>query len=200
MAAAIRLHYGRPDQPGWQPDARPNSESEGFDMKISIPLTYRGRWLAACSLLLGACAAPIIPGTSMESDVFAYFGKPADTRQLEGGRREFDYPRGPAGRETWRVTLSPEGRVLAVENLLEDPNFGRLKPKMTKQEVDRILGRHFFTSEFPNLGEEVWSWRYTEFGNRMMYFNAHFDAGSGLLKYASRTPDPLQVVTGRGRR
>jgi hypothetical protein len=170
-------------------------ELEEVEMKISGLLKLKGARLACFSSFLCACAAQIVPGASTETDVLAYFGKPVDSRQMEGGRKEFDYSRGPRGFETWRVTLSPEGKVVSVEQLLDETNFRRLKPGMSKDEVDHILGRHFVTAEFTNSGEEVWSWRYAEFGNRSMYFNTHFDAGTGKLKYASRTPDPAENIS-----
>ncbi len=169
-------------------------------MNIAVLLKFRGLWLSCISLLLGACAAQIVPGASTESDVLASFGKPVDARQIEGGKRELDYPRGPRGRETWRVTLSAEGSVVSVAQLLEEANFARLKPGMSKDEVDHEMGRHFFVADFPGNREEVWSWRYAEFGNRTMYFNTHFDSGSGRLKFTSRSPDPTENTSWGGRR
>ena len=154
----------------------------------------------AATLLLGGCANPVLPGTSTEAEVIAYFGKPVDIRPLENGAREFDYPRGPLGRETWRVTLAGDGKVLQVEQLLDEPHFVRLTKGMSKGEVQRELGRHFITTDFSNLDEQVWSWRYTEFGSRFMFFNAHFDAQNSLLKHTSRTPEPILEFRGRGRR
>ncbi|MFM9970739.1 MAG: hypothetical protein ACKVQK_20295 [Burkholderiales bacterium] len=150
------------------------------------------------ALQLVACAMPIVPGASSESDVIAYFGKPIDSRELAGGNREFDYPRGPLGRENWRVTLSAEGRVVQVEQLLSEPGFARLTKGMSQAEVNRSLGRHFVTTNYANLNEQVWSWRYVDFGNRLMFFNAHFDVSSGLLKYTSRTPEFVNERRGRG--
>ena len=156
--------------------------------------------ISLAALLLGACAMPVVPGTSTETDVLAFFGKPIDTRQIEGGSRQFDYPRGPLGRETWRITLSADGKVQWVEQLLDEAHFARIKSGMSKIDVQRELGRHFITTNFANLGEQVWSWRYTDFGSRYMFFNAHFHAQSGLLKYASRTPEFIYEFRLRGRR
>ena len=152
-------------------------------------------WITFFSLLLSACAGQIVPGTITESEVIAQWGKPVDARSVDGSGKQFDYPRGPRGRETWRVTLSPDGRVVSVDQLLDEQNFRRLMPGMTKDEVDRVMGKHFFTMEFANIDEQVWSWRYAEFGNRTMYFNTHFDSRTGRLKYTSRTPDPAENVS-----
>ncbi len=154
----------------------------------------------AGSLLLGGCANPVLLGVSTEADVIAYFGKPVDTRPIENGAQQYDYPRGPPGRETWRVTLGGDGKVLQVEQLLDEPHFARLTKGMSKGDVQRELGRHFITTDFNNLDEQVWSWRYTEFGSRYLFFNAHFDAQSGLLKHTSRTPEPIYEFRVRGQR
>ena len=62
----------------------------------------------------------------------------------------------------WRVTLAPDGTVRAVEQILDEPYFARLKAGMTKQEVRQTLGRQAEsdTQIYPNLGEEVCAWRY----------------------------------------
>ena len=153
--------------------------------------------LCAAGALLGSCVSLPVPGTSNEADVIAAFGKPVDTRSLADGSRQLDYPRGPMGRETWRATLSADGRLERLEQLLDEAHFARLKPGMTTEEVHRVLGRHFITSEYRNLEEQVWSWRYVDVSTRHMFFNAHFDVRTGLLKTTSRTDEYLPQ---RGRR
>jgi len=154
-------------------------------------------WLPAAmfaGLVLAGCALPLAPKISTEHDVISHFGRPVDTHTLENGDRQFDYPRGPLGRETWRVTVSSDGTLQSIEQLLDEPYFARLTKGMSKFEVNRELGRHFIDSAYENLGEEVWSWRYMEFGNRQMFFNAHFETKTGLLTYTSRTPEFVHEV------
>ena len=146
-------------------------------------------WMGAAVLLATGCAA-LVPGTSREADVISRFGQPAEQRQLPDGGRVLDFPRAPSGHENWRVILGADGIVRGVEQLLDDEHFARIKPGMPMDEVKRALGRHGEYSAFPALSEEVFSWRYLEFGNRRMFFNAHFD-GTGRLKYTSRTEEPI---------
>lgn len=150
-------------------------------------------------LTLGGCAHNLAPGAGTEADVLAHFGKPVDSRKLDGGMRQFDYPRGPLGRETWRFTFEPDGRIHAIEQLLDEPHFAQLKSGMPMEAVRFALGRHYLTTDYANLDEQVWSWRYTDFGSAWMFFNAHFDAKSGLLKYTSRTPELIPEIRGRRR-
>jgi hypothetical protein len=153
------------------------------------------------ALLLGACAtfAELVPGTSREPDVIAKFGTPAATRRLADGGQVLEYPREPSGMQNWRVTLAPDGTVRSVEQLVDEPGFAKILPGMTLEQVLLALGRPSEEKAFQNLQENVVSWRYMEFGNRVMFFNAHFGP-SGLLKYVSRTPDPQAVSTSSRRR
>ena len=146
-------------------------------------------WCAVVSgaFALAGCSLPLQPGVSGEADVVAYFGKPEETRKLADGGTEYDYPRGPLGRETWRVHLNNAGKVAQVEQLLEPNHFNQIQRGMTREQVHRVLGRQAITSRYKNLNEEVWSWRYIEMNDMYFFFNAHFDAATGQLKYASRT-------------
>jgi hypothetical protein len=153
--------------------------------------------------LLSACShfgniASITPGTP-ESDVISRAGTPAERHALKDGSTALEYPTEPTGFENWRVTLGADGTVKSVEQLIDEPYFARLKPGMSRAEVLQTLGRHSEESAYKGLNESVVSWRYREFGNRLLFFNAHFDASTGQLKYTSRTPDPTQSgVEGNG--
>jgi len=77
------------------------------------------------------------------------------------------------------------------EQVVDESAFANVVLGLTRDEVLQMLGPPTEEQSFANLGEDVVSWRYVEFGNRLMFFNAHFDR-SGRLKYTSRTPDPRQ--------
>ena len=147
------------------------------------------------TVLLTSSCASLVPGTSRESDVTAYFGQPAEQRQLPDGGRVLDFPRAPSGHENWRVTIRPDGIVRNVEQLLDDAHFNKLKRGMTMDEVKSELSRPGEYAAYPALSEEVLSWRYMEFGSRRMFFNAHFDA-SGRFKYSSRTEESIPSIDG----
>ena len=143
-------------------------------------------WICTAILLLSGCAS-LVPGTSREADVTAYFGQAAEQRKLPDGSRVLDFPRAPMGYENWRVTIGPDGIVRSVEQLLDDEHFARLRQGMTVDEVKRELSHSGEYAYYPGLAEAVHSWRFMNFGVRM-FFNAHFDA-SGRFKYASRTDE-----------
>jgi hypothetical protein len=141
------------------------------------------------AVLLASCASPPNIG-SREADVRAYFGAPAGERGAPDGGKILDFSRAPMGHENWRVTLGKDGTVRSMRNLLSEDNFSAVKAGMTKAEVMEQLGRHGETSGFPNLGEEVLSWRFWGGQAQPMFFNAHFDNTSGRLKYTTRTEEP----------
>ena len=122
-------------------------------------------------LALAACAPAPQPGVSGHAEVIAYFGEPSETRQLPNGGTEFDYPRGPLGRETWRVHFDNAGKVAQVEQLLEPHHFDQIQRGMTREQVHRLLGRQAITTRYENLNEEVWSWRYIEVSDMYYFFN-----------------------------
>jgi hypothetical protein len=142
---------------------------------------------AILALALSGCASLVV-GQSREADVRAAMGAPARERQLPDGDRQLYYPRQPLGHENYRVTLAPDGTVRSVEQLLTEENFARLRPGMTQAEVEQQLGRHAETMSFPNLQEDVLSWRFYDGVNTPMFFNAHFDP-PGRLKYTTRTEE-----------
>ena len=146
----------------------------------------------AVASLLSACAAPPTVG-SRESDVRAYYGTPVGERAAPDGGKILDYSRAPLGHENYRVTLGKDGTVRSVRNLLTEENFVNVKAGMTKAEVQETLGRHGETMAFPNLAEEVMSWRFWGEVSQPMFFNAHFDP-SGRLKYTTRTEEQRPMI------
>jgi len=151
-------------------------------------MTMKSCLLLPLGMLLAGCFAPIVPGESREAEVYERFGQPDERWERADGSRVLVYPGGPLGMQSWRFTVAPDGTVQQVEQLLDEAHFARIRANMTQDEVRRELGRHGESMRFPNLNEEVWSWRYMDFGNRRMFFNVHFDP-EGRVKYTSRTED-----------
>jgi outer membrane protein assembly factor BamE (lipoprotein component of BamABCDE complex) len=71
---------------------------------------------------------------------------------------------------------------------LHQSEFNRLKPGMTKAEVDALLGKPILVSTFPRMEEEVWDYRYMNTQLRMVA-SLHFDP-QGALKYHTERLDP----------
>ena len=148
----------------------------------------------ALPLALAACITPPpVPGETREADVIARYGPPSDQWTLPDGSRVFMYADTPMGYGSTRITVDRDSVVRSVEPVINEAHFARLRPGMTKEDVRHELGRPGEVARYPLLNEDVWSWRYVEFGNRRMFFNAHFDA-NGYFKYASRTPEPRRPL------
>ena len=84
-------------------------------------------------------------------------GTPAETVALPNGGRALFYPRG--FRQTLRVELSPDGKVRAVEQVLDERNFDRIVTgKTTRDELRAMLGPPFYVRRISK--EVVWEYRY----------------------------------------
>src|SRR5690606_38710078 len=175
------------------------------------PVGTTGGWIAAALARLGLRPPPALargalsPGRSSESEVRSLVGKPDAVHDGDGGGRIREYPRGPAGTETWMVEIGPDGRNRGMRNVLVEECFAQLARGDTmagvrrrlgrpgfSAEVRRRLGRPGFSAEFPARRERVLSWKYRADGGRLEHFNAHFDDGDRLTG-VSRTPDPESI-------
>jgi hypothetical protein len=156
-----------------------------------------GGWVAtALARLLGPfpglARGVLRPGESREADVRALLGEPEAVHGNVAGGRVLEYPRGPAGAETWMVEVGPDGRYRGMRNVLVDECFAQVRPGDTIDEVRRRLGRPGTTADFPARRERVLSWKYRADGGRLEHFNAHFDE-HGRLAGVSRTPHPESI-------
>lgn len=123
------------------------------------------RFLAACvaACLVSACASysgsSLVAGKSTAADVEVLMGKPAERVDRPGGGSVLYYPRGPAGRETYAVSIGADGRVQSVEQRLTDANIARLVRGTTAaREVREIFGPPSTTGRLPRLEREVWEY------------------------------------------
>jgi len=115
-----------------------------------------------------------------EAQVQARLGKPDTVRKNSDGSQVWEYPTGPAGRQTYMVKVGADRSVTEVRQVLSDPYFAQVKPGMSREEVRQILGRPGEVSMFPARDEEVWTWRYQQVNP--MFFNVMFDHSSGTVR------------------
>jgi len=157
-----------------------------------------GGWIAAWLARLRPGAFPglarrvLRPAQSSAADVRSMLGRPEAIHEGDDGTRIQEYPRGPAGTETWMVEIGPDGRYRGMRNVLVDECFAQLSLGDTIDDVRRRLGRPGSAADFPRRGEHVLSWKYRGDGGRFEHFNAHFDE-RGRLAAVSRTPDPESI-------
>jgi len=135
--------------------------------------------LAAALSMWGCAFSPVTPGMD-EAQVQARLGKPETVRKNSDGSQVWEYPTGPAGRQTYMVRVAADRSVTEVQQVLSDPFFAQVKPGMSREEVRQILGRPGEVWMFPARDEEVWSWRYQQVNP--MFFNVMFDRTSGTVR------------------
>src|SRR5712664_3673960 len=156
----------------------------------SVLLLFPALFAAGC-----ASFSAINPGASAQQ-VETLVGKPANVWKNADGSEVWEYPRGPLGAETYMVTLGPDRGVREVRQVLSDEYISKLHVGMTRDEARRLLGRPRDIGFSDLNDEEIWSWRYREWGVRNMALYAQFDRPIGLLKKISR----FQVDTSDGKR
>ncbi|WP_296658116.1 outer membrane protein assembly factor BamE [Paraburkholderia sp.] len=115
------------------------------------------------------------PGISTLDDVRRQMGKPETERIFDDGSRRLEYPRGPAGLNTYMVDIGPNGRLVAITQVLTAENFAKITIGMSQDEVRQLLGKPGEVAAFRLKKETVWSWKWREGGvEQEAYFNVHF--------------------------
>jgi hypothetical protein len=146
-------------------------------------------WMAFFSaLLLGACAAysgyGLKPGVDQLENVLHVMGQPATRWQNPDGSVQLAYPRGPMGYHTYMVHIGSDGKLRQIENVLDEKNFSRIQPGMTKEDVLYILGPSFsgWTAYFKARDELVWEWRYCDAWNEAARLDVLFDNSKATVR------------------
>src|SRR5882724_2989400 len=159
--------------------------------------TFSRAVLLLPALIAAGCAnfSAIAPGASSQQ-VETLVGKPANVWKNADGSEVWEYPRGPLGVETYMVTLGPDRAVREVRQVLNDENISKLHVGMSRDEARRLLGKPRDIGFSSLNDEEIWSWRYREWGVRNMELYVQFDRSTGALKKVTR----FQIDTSDGKR
>ncbi len=135
------------------------------------------------------------PGASVR-EVETTMGAPASVWKNADGSEVWEYPRGPLGVETYMVTLGSDRAVREVRQVLSEEYISKLHVGMSRDEVRRLLGRPRDIGFSGANDEEIWSWRYRDWGVRNMELYVQFDRSTGALKKVTR----FQIDTSDGKR
>ena len=123
---------------------------------------------AACAtcllIVLGACATPALqPGVADEAQVRTALGSPALVLPDPGGGKHLAYPSGPAGTTTAMARLGPDGKLVALEQVLDEDHFAKIRRgETTEAELLRLIGPPWRRIDFPNLGQMAWDYRFRD--------------------------------------
>ena len=92
---------------------------------------------------------------STEADVRERFGEPEAVYTLADGSRTLEYPRQPEGQHNYMITIGPDGKMIALRQVLKPETFAEVTPGLDKAQVRLLLGRPAATQAYPLKGEEV---------------------------------------------
>jgi hypothetical protein len=126
--------------------------------------------LPIATLLLAACASfdgySLTPGESSVEEVEKVMGAPADKRAGPGGETWYYYPRQPYGRKTFVARIAPDGRLIALEQRLNDENVAKLIPNTTRvEQVRELFGPPYQAQRFDKLERDIWTWHMRRYGD-----------------------------------
>ena len=118
------------------------------------------RWLLV--LLLAGCVSDgrnLRPGAD-EAAVRAEMGRPAEIVALPQGGEAWFYPRGRVGRQTFRAEFGADGRLVGIEQVLDEEHFDRIVDnRTTAEEARRLIGPPNYV--YPVMGgSQVWEYKY----------------------------------------
>jgi hypothetical protein len=158
--------------------------------------------------LLAGCASfdgrGLVPGQSSLHDVESIMGQPADKRVGPGGEMVYWYPQLPYGHASYAARISPDGRLIAVEQRLTEENIGKVvKDKSTATEVYDLLGPAYQPMVFKRLEREVWTYPMRLAGAMYpKWFVVQMSLDDHVVREAFLMDDPQYVPKdgGRGRR
>lgn len=119
---------------------------------------------AVASVALVACAGVArIPVGADEAQVRAALGEPALILPDAAGGRHLAFPKGPLGTETFMARLGPDGRLVAVEQVLDEDHFAKIQGGVTTEEdLLRLIGPPWRRVDFPNLRQVAWDYRFRD--------------------------------------
>lgn len=144
--------------------------------------------LVALLALLGCDAQRISElqvGVATEADVRQRFGEPDGIWPEAGGGQTLEYTRQPAGHSNYMITLGADGKLLALQQVLEPAQFARVQPGLDKQAVRRLLGKPAKQTMFSLKQETDWDWNWIEPPNREKIFTVTFGRDGLVLRTAS---------------
>ena len=168
-----------------------------------MPPFFRAVAAAITTLALLAAAgcdpqriSELQPGVSTEADVRDRFGVPDNTWNEADGTRTFEYNRQPAGQVNYMITLGPDGRLVAVRQVLTPENFARVQPGMGMDAVRRLLGKPAKVTPYELKHETHADWRYQEPPNQAKVFTVVYGADHTVLR--TQTGEDLDAPEFKG--
>lgn len=150
-------------------------------------------------LLISGCAgvglAPLQPGVASEAEVRARMGEPGRVwpalPEVPGVARVLEYSRQPYGHTTHMADIAPDGKLLALRQVLTNDNFANVKVGLARDAVLRMLGKPLAITHYRLKDQTHYDWRYRDGNNwsDSRVFTAVFGADLRVVSTGS-IPDP----------
>lgn len=152
---------------------------------------------AALALVLTACATPqsLKPGTSI-SEARSALGRPTAEISLPDGGTRLQYSGQPSLQEVWNADFDAQGRLRAVEQVLTDAAFQRVRSgKDSQADVLREFGPPAETFRYRLVNETAFMYRYYTHGGFPAAMFVYFDP-AGVVKRTEPGLDPWSIKDG----
>src|SRR5262249_1600971 len=128
-----------------------------------LALSLRRIAIAMAAASIAACASysgsGLVAGKSTAAEVEQQMGPPRERLQSGAGDTVWFYPRGPFGRETFAVTVAPDGRVRSVEQRLTVANISGITVGKTTSDVRLLMGPPNRVTRNHMGDRDVWEYR-----------------------------------------
>jgi len=131
------------------------------------------------------------PGVTTQAEVRSRMGEPGFVHRNDDGTVTWEYARQPEGTNCYMITFDSKQIISKVEQVLNEANYGKVRPGMSPDDIRRLFGAPARKQVFDNLREEIWEWRIE--GMPPMeetYFMVHFDTATGGVKKTSKRIQP----------
>lgn len=143
--------------------------------------------------------AELEEGVSTEADVRQRFGEPEAVWDEPAGVRVLEYNRQPAGHQNYMIAIGPDGKLVALRQVLNTANLATIAPGMPMETVRRRLGKPKSISQWPTKGEVHYDWRFQDGPNSSdaKIFTVVFSPDLRVLRTETTTDPDLIYQSGR---
>ena len=136
------------------------------------------------------------PGFSTVTDLRTKMGEPRVVYR-EPGREIWVYPLGPEGTKTYFMTVTPDGKLQTIDQVLSEANFARIQPGMSREAVEAIIGPHGREQRFAMTPNEVtFKYRFLR-SNEPIFFDVTYTLPDGRVKATGYDEVTGKVDSGR---
>lgn len=129
-----------------------------------------------------------LPLGASQAQAIEQMGQASGRYPLDGGGERLEFWRGPYGKHTYMLDFDAGGRLIHVEQVLDEAHFSALKVGMPAEQVLRRIGHPSEASYLPRQKHTLWSYRY--FNPFCIWFQVSIDT-NGHVAELGQNFDPL---------